>query len=308
MIDTIVASVWNIPFSPIDFEKDFLQNLNKKYRVERKAIPFYSAKKGGHAYQLLLKIISLEWPKTYLLIKLKPRVDLKGIPILKFKTELPLFRNAFWTEVKRLSSSKFWGFVLANHELSVLHVKCDFSLLKFNEFRLCLDSSSPRNPRLLTNPETLRRTLYVSPNHYYYEKTPKVRGEIRLNNTKAIKAKLGVTSIFQLKDINVHHYIALFKGIKFTDPYSLKRTKGKKQHEDYKYFLKLLNDQNNKPVRTKRGQFFESNNFFMGAKRILGQKPFKHIGTQLSYRNDIKTIFYSQLRKEYEIFNRRKYE
>ena len=310
MFDTVVASVWILPRSKEEFENELIEGVSSKYRVEKRRIPFYSAVLNKHAYQVLLKFIHNESPEKYFLIKMNPRCDLIGIPELKIKTEISLFDNgdSFQDHLSSFNNSESFQYILANHFLSVLHVKCDFKKVLFDDLRISLDASSPRNPMLITNPDTGRRTLYVSSNHYYYEKPGCVRGELRINGCKTILKKLGISTLGQLSHVDSHRFLKLFETVSFKNPYRLTSRIERQYYEFYSYFLKCLNSTETHLVSGKRGNYLKSNNCFLCSKSIVAERTNKKFNSKiLPYMKPGNVSFRPELLNEIRTFKGESY-
>jgi hypothetical protein len=256
-----------------ELENKITGGITPRYRLKKTSIPFYSAVKHNHAYLILLKLVNEEKPEKYFLIKLKPRPDLEGIPCLKIKTEISRFRNfeEFYNDLRSLCHLKIWDDLLLAHEITVLHAKCDIRVMKFNQIKCYLNAKKPRSPLLLRNLVTKRRTLYISNNHYFYEKPGFIRHEIRIHKATEIHKKLKIKRFENLKAVHFHHYQFLFDSIIFKNPYRLKSKLGSKEYEIYLKFLRCLHSHEETPFRSKRGICNRRMDFFLGSKFTLNK-------------------------------------
>jgi hypothetical protein len=307
MFDTVVCSLGVLPCSIAKFEDEIIKGLSCNYTIARKLIPFYSATLNKHAYQLLIKLVNKENPKKYFLLKLCPRKDLLGIPELKLKTEISHFSGfgKFQEELAAANSSEVWSYLIDQSTLSVLHAKCDHKKVFLDDLRIYLNADSPRAPFLATNPKTGRRTLYVSPNHYYYEKEGFVRAEIRLKGSHRIFSKMGVTKLSQLGVVEGVRYNKLFSVVSFKNPLRLIRKLNKKEREAYSYYLKSLNNPDFEHIVTRRRKYLKSKNCLLSSKETVSAYAGKKVASSVFLAmGSTKIDLASGLNLEVSVFKR----
>lgn len=148
-------------------------------------------------------------------------LDIKKHPYLYINYQKRLrFRNAYDVKLSahlgRFDSPKdyfdmiAWSFkqnleelVLQSFNLCEVHLKKDLQNPGLNFFLKHLTYAYARNPFVLRNPQTTRRTFYLNKNVYLYEKfiepSSILRFEMRYKSQKKVKSSLGISKLSEIK-------------------------------------------------------------------------------------------------------------
>jgi hypothetical protein len=312
MIDSVVASNFEFPVPIRDFVSGLKENLSTDYKLREINIPYVKAKIYNHAYRKALKFEHIDGSRKYFLVKFDPRPDYVGIPVVKIKTEVSGFRDnrEFQYELFNVCNSDYWRFLLENHCLTELHTKCDISRYDFEDMRISLDYPFSRNPHIAVNKVNGYKTLYISKNNYLYEKPAHLlRSEMRHSGIKRIKRKVGISKLTEFDDIKTDNFLDLYKDFKFWQPYQLKETKNWEEYEWYKTFLYYLNQDSQKVIKSKRGEYFKRFDSFLNAKNEIDKRTDRRFSKRLIPRLRPRNISLKEdLINEYHNFKGVTYE
>lgn len=195
---------------------DVIVKVSNKWTVDRHT--YVNNESSKYAYKGFVIFKNLIDSKKTITLCYGPK--LFHVPQIKFKAEISNFNGIkdFEHCLLNLSASSSWKMLMNNHFIGRLDLKCDFIGVKFEVFKKYLINNYARKPKLLINPIDGRRTLYISKNHYFYEKHQNViRWEIRLKTSKQVRQKLGIKEVKELKLIKLGDYLSLFESNYFVE-------------------------------------------------------------------------------------------